>query len=79
MEDFNDALLFTDETLLGDDDIVDFFKKHCECRPVDISRQSHSHDCDTLYTDLCKVALMCEGPVRQVARLQLVHYINNND
>lgn len=31
--------------------LVAYFESHCECRPTDISRTSHSHDCDT---DCCQ-------------------------
>ena len=31
--------------------LVAYFESHCECRPTDISRTSHSHDCDTACCD----------------------------
>ena len=32
--------------ILTDDDLRPLFEAHCECRPVDMDRESHSHDCD---------------------------------
>lgn len=29
-------------------------KLFCECRPLDLSRDSHSHDCDTHWFDLIR-------------------------
>jgi len=26
--------------------LIAYFEQHCECRPTDVSRDSHSHDCD---------------------------------
>ena len=31
--------------------LVAYFESHCECRPTDVGRNSHSHDCDT---DCCQ-------------------------
>ena len=40
-----------------DDQIIALFERHCTCRPTDVTRTSHSHDCDTGYTDACREAL----------------------
>lgn len=49
------------ETLLAstitDDQILGLYAKHCECRPLDINRTSHSHDCDDAILEDCRVAL----------------------
>ncbi len=42
---------------ITDAQILALFAKHCECRPLDVDRRSHSHDCDTDITDTCRVAL----------------------
>lgn len=45
---------------ITDDQIRDLFGRHCECRTIDginTARLSHSHDCDTLYTNACRTAL----------------------
>jgi hypothetical protein len=34
---------------LTDTEIDVALKAACECRPLDTARESHSHDCDTLY------------------------------
>jgi len=39
------------------------FEAHCECRPTNTARISHSHDCDTAYTDDVRTVLhgfVCE-------------------
>ncbi len=41
----------TDEVLAG------YFGEHCECRPLDIERTSHSHDCDDHHCEDVRVAL----------------------
>lgn len=41
----------TDEMLAG------YFGEHCECRPLDIERTGHSHDCDDDLCDDVRVAL----------------------
>ena len=41
----------TNEMLAG------YFGKHCECRPLDIERTSHSHDCDDDPCEDVRVAL----------------------
>jgi hypothetical protein len=41
----------TDEMLAG------YFSKHCECRPLDIERTGHSHDCDDDPCEDVRVAL----------------------
>lgn len=41
----------TDEVLAG------YFGEHCECRPLDIERTSHSHDCDDDHCEDVRVAL----------------------
>ena len=33
--------------LLTDEELAGMFGAHCECRPIDILREYHSHDCDT--------------------------------
>ena len=38
--------------------IAGYFGEHCECRPLDIERTSHSHDCDD---DLCEDARVALG------------------
>ena len=40
-----------------DDQIRVLFAEHCECRPINTARISHWHDCDTGYTDVCRLAL----------------------
>ncbi len=40
-----------------DEQIRKLFALHCECRPINIDRMSHGHDCDTAITDHCRVAL----------------------
>lgn len=45
----------TGETIT-DAQITWLFEQHCECRPTDIQRRSHSHDCDLLVTDVCREA-----------------------
>jgi len=42
---------------ITDEQIRELFARHCECRPLNTARISHSHDCDTLYTDECRLAL----------------------
>jgi len=42
---------------LTDAMIVGFFGEHCECRPVDIDRISHSHDCDVPLCEEARIAL----------------------
>lgn len=37
--------------------LVPLFEKHCECRPTNTSRFSHSHDCDTDVTDDVRTVL----------------------
>lgn len=44
-------------TDLTDEMIVGFFGEHCECRPVDVDRTSHSHDCDIFSCEDARVAL----------------------
>jgi hypothetical protein len=46
----------TPETL-ADDVIIGYFGKHCECRPIDVERASHSHDCDDDQCEDARVAL----------------------
>jgi hypothetical protein len=41
----------TNEMLAG------YFGVHCECRPLDIERRSHSHDCDDDPCEDARVAL----------------------
>lgn len=41
----------TDAVLAG------YFGEHCECRPLDIERASHSHDCDYDPCEDVRVAL----------------------
>ena len=41
----------TKEVLAG------YFGEHCECRPLDIERSSHSHDCDDDPCEDVRVAL----------------------
>ncbi len=42
---------------ITDERIGELFATHCECRPIDIERASHSHDCDTAITEVCRTAL----------------------
>src|SRR4029077_11519975 len=37
--------------------IAGYFGTHCECRPLDIERTSHSHDCDDDSCEDARVAL----------------------
>jgi hypothetical protein len=37
--------------------IAGYFGEHCECRPLDIDRASHSHDCDDDPCEDARVAL----------------------
>lgn len=37
--------------------LVELFEQHCECRPVNTARLSHSHDCDTAITDDVRVVI----------------------
>ena len=46
----------TGETIT-DEEIRALFAKHCECRPLDVERTSHSHDCDDDICEDCRVAL----------------------
>lgn len=41
----------------ADDPLVALFKKHCECRPVNTARVSHSHDCDKGITNDVRTVL----------------------
>lgn len=58
--------------------ILKLFARHCECRPIDTARLTHSHDCDTLYTDACREAL--HAPIgsqpREISRARVAEYIN---
>ena len=42
-----------------DDQLRDLFARHCECRPLDLSRSEndHSHDCDTAILHDVQIAL----------------------
>jgi 5-methylcytosine-specific restriction endonuclease McrA len=42
---------------ITDDQIRELLAKHCECRPLDVERTSHSHDCDDEIVEDCRVAL----------------------
>ena len=42
---------------ITDDQIRALFANHCECRPLDVDRSSHSHDCDDDIVEDCRVAL----------------------
>lgn len=42
---------------ITDQQILVLFAQHCECKPLDIERASHSHDCDTEITEDCRTAL----------------------
>jgi hypothetical protein len=42
---------------ITDAQIRELFAAHCECRPLDADRTSHSHDCDDDITEDCRVAL----------------------
>lgn len=42
---------------ITDDEIRELFARHCECRPIDIERTSHSHDCDAEIAEACRTAL----------------------
>lgn len=47
-------------TLIGKlvpDHLVPLFEKHCECRPTNTARFSHSHDCDTDVTNDVRTVL----------------------
>jgi hypothetical protein len=37
--------------------LAGYFGEHCECRPLDIERTSHSHDCDDDPCEDVRVAL----------------------
>jgi len=37
--------------------LAGYFGKHCECRPLNIERASHSHDCDDDPCEDARVAL----------------------
>lgn len=40
-----------------DDDLRGLFAAHCECRPINTARLSHSHDCGTAITNDVRIAL----------------------
>lgn len=66
---------------ITDEQITWLFEEHCECRPVDVLRRSHSHDCDTLITELCRDAMMVHrdgGQRRYVARERCAYYYNED-
>ena len=42
---------------LTDEMIAGYFGEHCECRPLDVDRTSHSHDCDDAPCEDARVAL----------------------
>jgi hypothetical protein len=42
---------------ITDKQIRELFARHCKCRPLDVDRASHSHDCDTGITETCLAAL----------------------
>lgn len=42
---------------LTSDVLAGYFGEHCECRPIDIERKSHSHDCDEDPCEDVRVAL----------------------
>ena len=42
---------------ITDEQIHELFARHCECRPINIDRTSHSHDCDDDIVEDCRVAL----------------------
>lgn len=42
---------------ITDAQIHALFAQHCECRPLDIERASHSHDCDADFAEVCRTAL----------------------
>ena len=42
---------------ITDDQIRELFAAHCECRPLNVDRTSHSHDCDDDIAEDCRVAL----------------------
>ncbi len=37
--------------------LAGYFGEHCECRPLNIDRASHSHDCDDDHCEDTRVAL----------------------
>jgi hypothetical protein len=37
--------------------LAGYFGEHCECRPLDVERMSHSHDCDDAPCEDARVAL----------------------
>lgn len=45
------------EHTLTDEQIRAYFEEHCECRPTDVERTSHSHDCDDDACEDVRVAL----------------------
>jgi hypothetical protein len=49
------------------------FARHCECRPVATARLTHSHDCNTGYTDVCREALHGQD---DAARKRVAEFIN---
>lgn len=42
---------------LSEEMIAGYFGEHCECRPLDVDRTSHSHDCDDAPCEDACVAL----------------------
>jgi len=48
--------VITSDTIT-DEQIRELFARNCECRPLDIERVSHSHDCDADIAELCRTAL----------------------
>lgn len=46
-----------DEHTITDAQILELLSWHCECRPLDVYRTSHSHDCDDDIVEDCRVAL----------------------
>ena len=42
---------------ITDEQIRELFAAHCECRPLNTARISHSHDCEDDATEDCRLAL----------------------
>lgn len=45
--------------MITDDQLRELFARHCECRPLDLTRteDDHSHDCDTAILRDVQIAL----------------------
>ena len=63
----------TDDTVT-EAQLIELFERHCECRPLDLTRgqDDHSHDCDTAILHDIQIAL---GIISfdDIGRIQAVH------